>query len=419
MIKKYTAILLCLALILSLAACTDSGTPEPAPAEAQIAVMVAAKDAWIKTGEEYATFYAVTDLNGNGRLELLRGGSEGMWTSRDAFFEISEDSSELKELAFPFGEDHSHPDLVEQDAYRMYIGPEGRYLIAKDDIYLGPVQASNYSAYHVLDYLQINEGEVDCGDIAWCSMMDEDTNGDGLYENHIRYYTGKTDEIDLDGEGYVNEPSEQFPGYEEQVCRIAWWTLDTYESEEADVSDETVRTGLVNSWEQFSVAPDADTFGGLVEDPYYSFYAAGAGGAKIYLDGEEVPYFPSFMDIRGTWYLQNAWTDEATWYVGRELSAGELNILDDGLLYADYSNTADPRGPYLITEMKETFDSKAEGTDGDDWVIVYESDDGEWEMQLRPDPDRKALYVTWYEWPDGNRMAEPTGINLEYSRIAG
>jgi hypothetical protein len=105
--------------------------------------------------------------------------------------------------------------------------------------------------------------------------------------------------------------------------------------------------------------------------------------------------------------------------VGKELSAGELNIIGSGQLYMDYSNSADPRGPYLITEMNMTRDSRAEGTSASDWVIVYESDDGMWEMQLRPDPDREMLYVTWYEWPDGDHSLDPTAINLEYSRAAG
>ena len=52
-------------------------------------------------------------------------------------------------------------------------------------------------------------------------------------------------------------------------------------------------------------------------------------------------------------------------------------------------------------------------------MIVYESHDGCWEMQLRPDPDNDMLYVTWYEWEDGDRSQDPTGMNLVYSRAAG
>ena len=56
----------------------------------------------------------------------------------------------------------------------------------------------------------------------------------------------------------------------------------------------------------------------------------------------------------------------------------------------NYNNENDPRGPYLITEMNMTSDSLAEGEAADDWVIVYESDDGMWQMQLRPDPEQTS-----------------------------
>jgi len=207
-----------------------------------------------------------------------------------------------------------------------------------------------------------------------------------------------------------------FEGCLRKVCRLGWWTLDSLEQ---TYDDEAVSTGLHYSWNQFSLTEDAALFEELVQDPAVSFYANGAGGAELYTGGEEAPYFPSFADVSGTWYLQYAWTDEAVWYVGKELSEGELTILDNGLLYANYSNAADPRGPYLITEMKMVSDAKADGTDGDDWVVVYESDDGLWQMQLRPDPENQRMDVVWYEWTEEDRSDEPTGVNLVYSRTAG
>ncbi|MBR3719929.1 MAG: hypothetical protein IKN20_08735 [Firmicutes bacterium] len=420
--KKLLSLLLCFVLILGLAACAAQDAPaeEPAersivPAEDQIDVIAANSALWLLSDSVYTPFYAVTDLDGDGLLELICDEPGDNWSNVDTFFEIGEDGKTLVRLAFPFGEDHSHPDLVDQDAFRMYIGQEGRYLIANDDIYMGPVQASNFQAYHVLDSLFLGENGVEVSDIVWCMMLDEDTNGDGLSEKHIYYYPGGDADATLDGEGYVNAVSERFSGYEEQVCRVGWWSL----GEDTELDDEALKSGLSYSWEEFSVEPDAELFESLVGDPYYTFYAAGAGGSSIYREGEEVPYFPSFMDVRGTWYLQSAWTDEATWYVGKGLSAGELTILDDGTLYADYYNEYDPRGAYLLSEMHMTRDAKADGTDGDDWVVVYESGDGLWQLQLRPDPENQALNVVWYEWEDASRSKDPIGINLLYSRIAG
>ena len=260
---------------------------------------------------------------------------------------------------------------------------------------------------------------VEAGDIAWCQAMSQDTNGDGLDEAHIWYYGGDDDSMDKNADWYVNAPAEKFPGYNESVCSIAWWTPDTFETPEDDYTDEALNVGLHYSWDGFGVREDAEVFASLIEDPYYSFYAAGAGGAHIYRADEEVPYFPSFLDLYDTWYIQYAWNDDGITYMGAGLSASELEILSNGLLYAGYSNENDPRGAYLFTEMRMVSDAKADGTDADDWVVVYESDDGLWQMQLRPDPENQMLYVTWYEWTEADHSDEPTGMNLVYSRIAG
>ncbi|MBO5517322.1 MAG: hypothetical protein J6A42_04445 [Firmicutes bacterium] len=428
--KKWFAIFLAAAMIFGLAACTSSETApeteqEPevvrsdVPAEDQIDVIVANKDLWLEPAENYATFYAVTDLNNNGRLELIRCAQSGEWWSEDAFFEMSLDGKTLEALAFPFGDEYSHPDLVDHDEFPMYIGQEGCYLIATDDIFMGPVQQSDYQNYHVLDCLMIAEGTVEAGDLAWCMAMTQDTNADGLEENHIWYYGPEDEGMDRDGEWYVNAPAERFAGYNESVCSIAWWTPDTFETPEDDYTDEALNVGLHYSWDGFGVREDAEVFASLIEDPYYSFYAAGAGGAHIYRADEEVPYFPSFLDLYGTWYIQYAWNDDGITYMGAGLSASELEILSNGLLYAGYSNENDPRGAYLFTEMRMVSDAKADGTDADDWVVVYESDDGLWQMQLRPDPENQMLYVTWYEWTEADHSDEPTGMNLVYSRTAG
>ena len=268
--KKTWSIFLALALIFSLAACAasenDPGTrtAEPISAEEQIALMVANQDQWLIRDSAYVPFYAVTDLDGNGRLELIRCMPGDDWWSTDTFFAVNEDCSGLEELAFPFGEEHSHPDLVDQDQFRMYTAQEGRYLIAKDDIYMGPVQASDYRAFHVLDCLTVTDEGVEAGDLAWCMMQDEDTNGDGLSEYHIYYYTGGDLDEEIDGEGYVNAPSERFPGYKEEVCSIAWWSF----GEETEMDEDALTSGLSYSWDGFSVEPDAEVFDSLVEDPY-------------------------------------------------------------------------------------------------------------------------------------------------------
>ena len=133
--KKWFAIFLAAAMVFGLAACTSSeNAPEAepevvrsdVPAEDQIDVIVANKDLWLEPAEEYATFYAVTDLNNNGRLEVIRCAQTGEWWSQDAFFEMSQDGKTLEALAFPFGDEHSHPDLVDHDEFPLYTGPEGR-----------------------------------------------------------------------------------------------------------------------------------------------------------------------------------------------------------------------------------------------------------------------------------------------------
>ena len=423
--KRFFATMLTFALMVTLAACTKPEPQQPDPelsAEEQLEVILAAKDTWLELDEDSRIYYVVTDLNDNGRLELIVCANydayisdfPSMWDSTVRFLEVSRDGSGLEELPFKI-EGSSHPDMMDTEAYRLYEGADGRYLVVLDIRFMGEYLGAEDCTFFVLESLKLGDGEVEAKDIAWAQMMAADSNADGLTEYRLSYFApGEDASAGRDGDWYVSSPGEVFAGYEELVCSMDWFWV--YEDETAD---DVLRTKLSESWSLYSAEADTeDIFDILVTDPYESFYAKGAGGI-LYRPGDEVLYFPSFKEIRGAWYIQKAWTDDAVWYAGTELDFCELYIWDDGMLYADYSNSADPRGPYLLTQMKMVRDSKADGTDKDDWVIVYEDDFGIWQMELRPDLDREMLYVVWHEWDDETRSTEPTSINFEYSRSAG
>ncbi|MBQ1580144.1 MAG: hypothetical protein IIZ86_03335, partial [Firmicutes bacterium] len=84
--KKYLSILLCLALCASMAACSSSQPAEEpeepavsAEPEDQVKLIAENKDLWLVTDVNEADLYqyAVTDLDENGRLELIATITEG------------------------------------------------------------------------------------------------------------------------------------------------------------------------------------------------------------------------------------------------------------------------------------------------------------------------------------------------------
>jgi len=192
--KKILSIGLCLALAFSLAACSpqqeepqeEPETAVSAEPEAQVKLIAENKDLWMITDAETAdqAQYAVTDIDENGRLELIATSTEGSGQfSKSRFWEVSEDFTQLQPLEYEYGESHSEPDLGWCDSFRCYKGDVGNCVVAMDEMRNG------YSeSYYTQDFLVLRDGLADVYAISYCMVLAEDSNGDGEPEMHAYYY---------------------------------------------------------------------------------------------------------------------------------------------------------------------------------------------------------------------------------------
>ncbi|MBO4290209.1 MAG: hypothetical protein J5865_08965, partial [Lachnospiraceae bacterium] len=120
--KKLLSILLCFILAAGLAACSGSQQEAEQPEEQpetsadpadQVKLIAANRDLWLDTSQQ-ADFvmYAVTDLDENGRLELIATITEGTGQfSSTRFWEVSGDYSKLEPVTYDLDGAQSEADL--------------------------------------------------------------------------------------------------------------------------------------------------------------------------------------------------------------------------------------------------------------------------------------------------------------------
>ena len=284
--KKIISLFLCFILVFSFAACTQSPqqpaaepqeeqpAPSAEPAD-QVKLIAENRDLWLVTegNEAEETQYAVTDLDENGRLELIATITEGSGQfSATKFWEVSEDHSELLPLDYTFGETHSEPDIGWYNSFRCYKGELGNFVVAMDEMRNGYAEH-----YYMQDFLVLREGSVDGMAISHCMVLAEDSNGDGEPEMHAYYYTSGDEQEELTPEGFASSVDDFFGySYDRYVMDLEWKRFD----EQARASEVDIPAALDESWRAFGFRKDMDTFNGLFVAPS-SYYD------ELYENGEK------------------------------------------------------------------------------------------------------------------------------------
>lgn len=118
--------LFCLLTLFLLPASAAAGEQE------QLDVLFASQNDWMEGDEALIgdIWYAVTDLDANGRLEILRGSQLGRRIGYPvSVFEVREDLSGVEELSFQQGADAICPDLVTDWISAITDGTQYRYFI--------------------------------------------------------------------------------------------------------------------------------------------------------------------------------------------------------------------------------------------------------------------------------------------------
>ena len=275
MLKKYVAMLLCIVMLLTLVACGDAkeepdnenknsaesenknaeaeneenltelpdgeGTQPYVSYEDQISLIIGNRDLWeIPTDDYYYPYnYAVTDLDLNGRLELIISVcmGTGIFTYTDVW-QVNETFDGVSLCQTQYGEYDSQADLIVSEA-KAYIGDDAVYYIFSDYMRNGWAWNAGYKRAYMLKEGRISELEL--------AGYEQENFEDGTYV--VTYHDLEGEEITEDE--YNNYESIIFNEWQEANVTILWQMYE--ESEFNQMDDTALYDAFLASWEGFCV----------------------------------------------------------------------------------------------------------------------------------------------------------------------
>lgn len=264
--KKLCSLLLSLALCAALAACGASGAPavspsdapsaspsaaptaaafSPAPvseesAAAQLRLIAGAADTWRIGDESDGWGYAVTDLDGNGRLELISSELHGTgFFSTNRIWEVTAALDGLAEVTQTIPEGDSQADLLTAETLPVYTDDAGgvRYFVFTDGLRNG---AAEY--YESLRALSLRDGALTDTTLASKSTL-YDTAGNPTVTCQDAAGSAITEAQ------YAAAADTYFSGLTKQQAAIFW--IGSVHI--ADLGSAELLSALQTSWAGFSV----------------------------------------------------------------------------------------------------------------------------------------------------------------------
>ena len=434
--KKVSSILLALALVFSLAACTGSQEePEPVPevpenasdpAE-QVKLIAENRDLWLSTDPQQADLmqYAVSDMDENGRLELISTVMEGTGRfSTTRFYEVSEDFSKLEPVEYDLDGAQSEADLGWTGSFRSYKGELGNFVVASDQM------ANGYAEnYYYEDFFVLRDGVVNAGTISYCLVLAEDSNGDGEPELHAYYYASGDEEEELTPEAFARSADDFFGyAYDRYVMDLSWKQFD----EAARKSEVDIPAGLADSWSGFGFRKSTQEFESLFVAPS-SYYD------ELYENGEKAAINYGIESLPDYWTLQEISTELEARNAIEDGIDCHMIIAQDGMASFNFNDPTDARSPIEIEGMPLSMAEDGKGSDSQvpdeaedpevtdgpeesavsDWMVVFNTEDGLNRFEATIGSEDGRLYVTWYWWSEEDPGADPVIEKMVFTNGVG
>ncbi len=402
--KKIIAICLAFCMVLGLAACGESAPKlDPASNEGQLKTIADSKDVWYNSDAMH--LYAVTDLDENGRLEMIASQVEGSGQfSSNHFYEVSEDFTSLQPVEYTYGMEHSEPDLGGLTRLRCYRIPGDNVYIVNDVIRLNADEV-----YDVQDYICLKNGSVNVEDLAWCMMLGPGYTGDSFGRTQVYYYEGGDNGGNIDVGTYINYCDSFFEPYERLVCTLGWTEVG------ADEKDDALLKTVTDSWNGFKLEADDLVFDNLKYDP-----ASYLPSDQKIVVGDEPVY--NVEDLDGNWKLFLMEDEGGNMVLADLLGADSgLTFFDKSrLVYFNYGKPGDPRSGMLLTDMSYAVgDGRGLDEDPNGWYVEFSEFEGRERFQASIIPDSGLLLLTWFSWPEDNPGGDPTVTILVYAKEEG
>lgn len=183
--------------------------------EAQFTILAENAPMWLQQEEKEPTWYAVTDLDGNGQLEIIASVCRGTGLfSTSNFYEVNESKGTLEPLLFDMGESDSQPDLI-YGAVEYWVddAESVTWYIFTDALRNGPAEH---------DEVRFALSKWGSGILAEpiCSKHTAVSNNWGDMTD--TFFDGNGNEISYND--YSNLPAARFPGCRHGLRAFGWFT---------------------------------------------------------------------------------------------------------------------------------------------------------------------------------------------------
>ena len=195
---------------------TPAPTPTPMPESDQRALIERSRSVWEPDLEYETWFFAVTDLDANGRLEAVTASLQGTglytWVN---VWEVNENYTGLTLCQDNTGKGEAWPDII-KDTLTYYRDPaSGRQTYVCED-YMRDGAAHYWTG---LDSFCLENGRIDVKILA---SKDEVYNEQGT--STIRYFDANGTETS--GEAWNNAERSAFAGQEQRTLSLSWTQLE-------------------------------------------------------------------------------------------------------------------------------------------------------------------------------------------------
>ncbi len=195
---------------------TPAPTPAPMPESDQRALIERSRPVWEPDLEYETWFFAVTDLDANGRLEAVTASLQGTglytWVN---VWEVNENYTGLTLCQDNTGEGEAWPDII-KDTLTYYRDPaSGRQTYVCED-YMRDGAAHYWTG---LDSFCLENGRIDVKILA---SKDEVYNEQGT--STIRYFDANGAETS--GDAWNNAEQTAFAGQEQRTLSLSWTQLE-------------------------------------------------------------------------------------------------------------------------------------------------------------------------------------------------
>lgn len=215
----------------------ENTAPSEPTAQEQIRLLINQAERWKQVDESGSSlfYYAVTDLDWNGRLEIIAASTQGTGIfTYGTMYEVSEDYTSVQACVMPCGEGEALPEIIMNFVPAAFDPATGTYYyIFKDDYRNG---AAEYG--QAIMPLSLHNGAVTCETLAWMHLHA----ADGITQEE--YHTPEKEITPAEYEAVISDFQARLEGF---TANFEWFTI----------SREVDEAVLTKSWEIFQSSRDA------------------------------------------------------------------------------------------------------------------------------------------------------------------